>query len=150
MNVKVLFLRDVAGTAKAGDIREVTPGYARNYLFPRRFAVAADASTVAQTEKRIERGKLKEQEQLAGAQEAAQRLKKVTLTVYAKAGDGGRLFGAVTDADIASQLKRETGLEIDKKSIEIAEPIKTLGPQELQINLHPDVVASLRVVVAAE
>ena len=150
MNVKVLFLRDVPGTAKAGDIREVTPGYARNYLFPKRLAVAADSSTVAQTEKRIERTKLREQEQLESAREAAQQLKKVTLTVYAKAGDGGRLFGAVTNGDIATQLKRETGLDIDKKSIEIGEPIKTLGPQELQINLHPDVVASLRVVVAAE
>jgi len=77
-------------------------------------------------------------------------LKKLTVTVYAKTGEGGRLFGSVTNADIATQLKREAGLDIDKRKIEVEPPIKSLGPHEVTVQLHTEVTETLRVVVAAQ
>jgi len=77
-------------------------------------------------------------------------MKKLTVTVYAKAGEAGRLFGTVTNADIAQQLKREAAIDIDKRKIEIEPAIKSLGPHEVEVELHPEVKATLKVVVAAQ
>jgi large subunit ribosomal protein L9 len=141
--MKVLFLKEVAGTAKPGDVREVSPGYARNFLFPQHLAVIADQNTVDQIRRRVEKA-------LIDAKETAQRLRKLTVTVYAKAGEAGRLFGTVTTADVAKQLKREAGIDIDKRKIEIDPPIRSLGPHEATIELHPEVTETLKVVVAAQ
>ena len=84
------------------------------------------------------------------AKEVAGKLKRLTVTIYAKTGDGGRLFGSVTNADIAQQLKREAGLDIDKRKIEIDPPIKSLGPHEVIVQLHADIKESLKVVVATQ
>jgi large subunit ribosomal protein L9 len=75
---------------------------------------------------------------------------RITVTLYAKAGEGGRLFGSVTNADIAQQLKREAGIDVDKRKIEVEPPIRSLGPHEVTLNLHTEVTATLRVVVAAK
>lgn len=148
--MKVLFLKEVSGTAKAGDVKEVTPGYARNYLLPQRLAVLADERTVTQMRQREEAAKRRAEKALTDARDAAGRLKRLTLTVYAKTGDGGRLFGSVTNADIAQQLKREAGLDIDKRKISVDPPIKSLGTHEVSVQLHSDITETVKVVVVAQ
>ena len=148
--MKVLFLKEVAGTAHPGDVREVAPGYARNFLFPQHLAVVADERVVDQIRKREEAARRRAEKELTDARDAAARLRKLTVTIYAKTGEGGRLFGSVTNTDVAQQLKREAGLDIDKRKIEIETPIKSLGPHEVTVELHPEVTETLRVVVAAQ
>ena len=148
--MKVLFVKEVAGTARPGDVREVTPGYARNFLFPKHLAVVADERVVDQIRKREEAARRRAEKELTDARDAAARIKKLTVTIYAKTGEGGRLFGSVTNTDVAQQLKREAGIDIDKRKIEIETPIKSLGPHEVSVELHPEVRETLRVVVAAQ
>ena len=148
--MKVLFLKEVAGSARAGDVKEVTPGYARNFLFPKHLAVVADGRTVDQIRRREEAARRRVEKELTDARELGQRLRKLTVTLYAKTGEGGRLFGSVTNADVAQQLKREAGIDIDKRKIEIEPPIRSLGPHEVQVELHPEITETLKVVVAAQ
>ncbi|HXA27850.1 MAG TPA: 50S ribosomal protein L9 [Candidatus Angelobacter sp.] len=148
--MKVLFLKEVQGTAKAGDVKEVSPGYARNFLFPQKLAVVADDRVVDQIRQREEATRRRAEKALTEAREIEKRLQRITVTMYAKAGEGGRLFGSVTNADIAQQLKRESGIDLDKRKIEVEPAIKSLGPHEVTVQLHSDVTATLRVVVAAQ
>ena len=148
--MKVLFLKEVSGTAKAGDVKEVSPGYARNFLLPKHLAVVADGRVVEQIRQREEASRRRAEKALREAQEVAARLRKLTVTVYAKTGEGGRLFGSVTNGDIATQLKREAGLEVDRRKIEVEPPIRSLGPHEVTVQLHTEVSETLRVVVAAQ
>jgi len=148
--MKVLFLKDVEGTAKPGDVRDVAPGYARNYLLPKKLATVADDRVVEQVRAREEAARRRQEKALTDARGLSLRLKKLTVTVYAKTGEGGRLFGSVTNSDIAQQLKREAGIDIDKRKIAIDPPIKSLGPHEVAVELHAEVKETLRVVVAAQ
>jgi large subunit ribosomal protein L9 len=148
--VRVLFLKEVTGTAKAGDVKEVTPGYARNFLFPKHLAVVADDRVVEQIRKREEAARRRAEKELSDARDVAQRLRKLTVTVYAKTGEGGRLFGSITNSDVAQQLKREAGIDVDKRKIEIDSPIKSLGPHEVRVELHSEITETLKVVVAAQ
>jgi large subunit ribosomal protein L9 len=148
--VKVLFLKEVQGTAKAGDVKEVSPGYARNFLFPQKLAVVADDKVVDQIRQREDATRRRAEKALTEAREIERRLQRITVTMYAKAGEGGRLFGSVTNADIAQQLKREAGIDLDKRKIDVDPAIKSLGPHEVIVQLHSDVTATLRVVVAAQ
>ena len=148
--MKVMFLKEVTGTAKPGDVKEVAPGYARNFLFPKHLAVVADDRVVDQIRKRDDAARRRAEKQLSDAREVAGRLRKLTVTIYAKTGEGGRLFGSVTNTDVAQQLKREAGIDIDKRKIEIDPPIRSLGPHEVSVELHPEITETLRVVVAAQ
>ena len=148
--MKVLFVKEVSGTGRPGDVREVSPGYARNFLFPKHLAVVADDRVVDQIRQREEATRRRAEKALTEAREIEKRLQRITVTMYAKAGEGGRLFGSVTNADIAQQLKRESGIDVDKRKIEVEPAIKSLGPHEVVVSLHPDVTATLRVVVASQ
>ena len=148
--MRVLFLKEVTGTAKAGDVKEVTPGYARNFLFPKHLAVVADDRVVEQIRNREEAARRRAEKELNDARDVAQRLRKLTVTVYAKTGEGGRLFGSITNSDVAQQLKREAGIDVDKRKIEIDSPIKSLGPHEVRVELHSEITETLKVVVAAQ
>jgi large subunit ribosomal protein L9 len=148
--MKVYFLKEVPGTAHAGDVKEVAPGYARNFLLPKKAAVAADDKMVEQIRQREEAARRRAEKALTDAKELSVRLRKLTVTIYAKTGEAGRLFGSVTNADIAQQLKREAGVEIDKRKIAVDPPIKSLGPHEVEIELHAEVTETLRIVVAAK
>ena len=148
--MKVLFLQEVTGTAKAGDVKEVAPGYARNFLFPKHLAVVADARTIDQVRRREEVTRHRAEKAMDDAREMAQRIRKLTVTIYAKAGEAGRLFGTVTNADVATQLKREAGIDVDKRKIEIEPPIRSLGPHEVTVELHPEITETLKIVVASQ
>lgn len=148
--MKVLFLKEVPGSAKAGDVKEVAPGYARNFLLPQKLAVVADDKTVAQIQEREEAARRRAEKQLAEAKDQAIKIKRLTVTIYAKTGEGGRLFGSVTNADIAQQLKREAGIDIDKRKIEVEPAIKSLGPHDVTVQLAGDITETLKVVVASQ
>lgn len=148
--MKVLFLKDVEGTAKPGDVKEVAPGYARNHLLPKKLATIADDRLIEQVRHREEAVRRRAEKAVTEARELSSRLKKLTVTVYAKTGEGGRLFGSVTNADIAQQLKREAGISIDKRKISVEPAIKSLGPHEVEVELHSEMRETLRVVVAAQ
>ena len=147
--MKVLFLQETDG-AKAGDVKEVSPGYARNFLFPKKLAIVADERVVEQIKQKEEATRRRAEKALTEAKDIEQRLRRITVTLYSKAGEGGRLFGSVTNADVAQQLKREAGIDVDKRKIEVEPAIKSLGPHEVTVHLHPDVTTTLRVVVAAQ
>ena len=147
--MKVLFLQETDG-ARAGDVKEVSPGYARNFLFPKKLAIVADERVVDQIRQKEEATRRRAEKALTEARDIEQRLRRITVTLYSKAGEGGRLFGSVTNADVAQQLKREAGIEVDKRKIEVEPPIKSLGPHEVTVHLHADITATLRVVVAAQ
>ncbi|MDR1736581.1 MAG: 50S ribosomal protein L9 [Oscillospiraceae bacterium] len=148
--MKVILQQDVPGQGKRGELVTVSDGYARNYLMPRKLAIEATSGALNEY-KQTEKAKA---DHLAGeirrAQQAAERLKSCNVKVAAKAGAGGRLFGAVTSAEIASALKEQFGVELDKKSLVMPEPIKHHGLYELKCKLGHEVSAVLKVEVAQE
>jgi large subunit ribosomal protein L9 len=148
--VKVLLLENVKGLGKAGEVKEVADGYARNYLIPRGMAVPATPENLSQAEykKRIQEAKMK---RLAEDMQAlAEALSEITLTFKVKAGEKDKLFGSITNAEIALALERQLGRPFDKHKVELEEPIKQLGIYNVPIRLMPGLVAQVRVVVEKE
>ncbi len=148
--MKVILIKDDKNLGKKGSIVNAKTGYARNFLIPRGVAIEATPENMETWEKnRIEEEKL-EKENRAKANEIKKKLSEITLTIKAKAGEGGRLFGAITSADIAKKLKQEHKIDVDKKKIELSENIKEAGMKNIDIKLYPDVVATLKVNVRPE
>jgi len=145
--MKVIFLQDVPNVAQAGQLKEVADGYARNYLIPRKLAALAQHQAVSQVEirtKKIEVRLTTELKELAGQLEG----KEVSLK--AKAGAKEKLYGSITSADIAAELKNVTGIEIDKRKIELEEPIRQLGSYEIALKLGKDIAPKIKVTVTEE
>ncbi len=148
--MKVLLLENVKGLGKAGEVKEVADGYARNYLIPRGMAVPATPENLSQAEykKRIQEAKMK---RLAEDMQAlAEALSEITLTFKVKVGEKDKLFGSITNAEIALALERQLGRPFDKHKVELEEPIKQLGIYSVPIRLMPGLVAQVRVVVEKE
>lgn len=148
--MKLVLTADVKALGKKGEVVEVADGYARNYLLPRGLAVAATQGKLKALEKEKSEAAAREARELAQARQWADRLKDQGVTVRAKAGEGGRLFGSVTNHDVAAALEKECGLHIDKRKVELAEPIKRLGEHKAVVHLHPKVKAQVTVHVVAE
>ena len=147
-HVKLILRESVPSLGEAGDLVNVKTGYARNYLIPRGKAIVATESNVKHLEhqKRVVAEKVSKELKEVGA--LRDRLRQVTLEVTAQAGEEGRLFGSVTAANVAELLAAQ-GFEIDRRRIELAEPIKALGEHRVSVKLHRDVVAEVRVRVTA-
>ncbi len=143
--MKVILLQDVRGQGKRGEMINVSDGYARNFLFPRKLAQEATADNV-NTMRMNDKAK-KEKEQKAREEAAAQsaKLREMTLTVYAKGGGAGRLFGSVTSQEISDALKAQEGIELDKRKIVIEETIKTVGLYTVKVKLGFGIDAPLKV-----
>lgn len=147
--MKVIFLKDLKGQGKKGEVKEVSEGYARNFLIPRGYAQIANEGNLKQLEqlhKAESRRKEKEKEE---AMETAEKLKSVTLPFQVKAGEGGRLFGSITSKQIADGLEK-LGFKIDKRKILLDDPIRSLGVTNVQIRLHPEVTATVNVHITEE
>ena len=143
--MKVILQQDVRGQGKKGQMIDAAEGYARNFLIPRKLAVLATPDAV-NTMKRQEKARLAEEAaNKAAAQEAAEKLKNCPVRVSAKAGAGGKLFGAVTNDAIATALKANAGIELDKRKIVISDPIKNVGTYTVQCKLGYEIVAPLTV-----
>lgn len=148
--MKIVLREDVDTLGRKGDLVDVADGYARNFLVPRGLAIRATKGATKQAEAMRRNREAREVRDRESAQEIAARLDGVRIEVKARAGEGGKLFGSVTNADVADAVKAATEVELDRRTIELAEPIKELGPAELPVRLHPDVVATLSVEVVAE
>ena len=148
--MKVILQQDVKGQGKKGQMVDVSDGYARNFLFPKKLAVEATADNV-NTMKLQEKARLaKLAEEKAQAQAIAEQLKELTVRVVAKGGNGGRLFGAVTTKEVSDALKAQHNIEINKAKLVLDEPIKSFGGYELKAKLGHDVNAIVKVVVVEE
>ena len=147
--MRVVLLEDVKGTGKAGETREVADGFARNFLIPRQLATPATKGAVDRLERekatvaRQRDRELDEARTLAGKLEAAQ------VTLKLRTGKDGKLFGAVTNADVASALKQQHGITVDRRKIEFVEPVRALGPATAEVKVHTQVVARVPLMVTS-
>ena len=145
-NLKVILRQDVPDLGQSGDIVTVKPGYARNFLLPRGMAFEATGANIKQLEEEKRRGEAKSKQQYLEARRRASQLENVSLTFHANAGDEGKLFGSITSADIAERLKEQNlDFEVDKRDIELEEPIKSLGVYNVAVRLHTEVKPEVKV-----
>ena len=147
--MKVILKRDVKGLGREGDLKEVKDGYARNYLLPTGAVVAADKGAVANWERHREQREDRDRSVRAEAEATAEKLRALALQVPVKAGERGRLFGAVTGHQIADLIHQE-GIELDRHALHLREPIKALGDYKVDVRLMPGVEAIVNVSVVAE
>lgn len=145
--MKVILLQDVEGLGKAGDLKDVANGYARNFLLPSRLAAAATPELLANQQQRIAAEQRKREKQQESNQQQAERLGQVSLTFKARVGRQGRLYGSITSQDIAAGLRESEGITIDRRVIELPEPIRTLGtfkvPVKLAQKLEPEITVNV-------
>ena len=146
----VILNRDVKGTGKAGDIVKVSDGYARNMLIPKGYAKEATEGNVRNLEKQKAIAAEKKAEEKAAAQALAEKVNAVSVTIKTKAGEGGRIFGSITSKDIADALADQQKLTVDKKKIQLDNPIKQTGELTVDIKLYPEVMAKLKVIITAQ
>lgn len=144
--MKVILKQDVKGHGKAGDLVSVSDGYARNFLFPRNLAIVADAQAMNEFRNKEESVKYHAAVEKQKAEDAAALLKGQGLTMHAKAGQNGKLFGSVTSKEVAEELNRRFSLQLDKRKI-VMDDIKAFGAYPVEIKLHPGVVAKITVTV---
>lgn len=147
-SVKVILKQDMDNLGESGDVVDVKPGYARNYLIPQGLAYEASEANVRRLEEESRRAEERAKRDYLEARRRAAQLEGAVLTFHARAGEGGKLFGSVTSADIADRLN-EGGLdfEVDRRRVDMDEPLKQLGAFMVPINLHPDVEVEVEVKV---
>lgn len=143
--MKVILLKDVKGTGKKGEMKEVSDGYARNFLLPKKLAVPADNTAVKELNEKKKSQEIKCQKEYEAAVELGKKMEEMNIVIYSKAGDGGRLFGSITSKDIAEQVKKQHSIEVDKRKVLLEEPIRVLGSRFVEIKIHQKVVTKIRV-----
>lgn len=146
----VILNRDIKGTGKAGDVVNVSDGYARNMLLPKGYATEATEGNIRSLKKQKAIAAERKAEEKAAAQQTAEKIGKVSVEIKTKAGEGGRIFGSITSKDIADALKAQHNITVDKKKILLDSPIKQTGEMTVEIKLYTDVNAKLKVVVNAQ
>lgn len=148
--MKVIFLKDVKGQGKKGEVKEVSDGYARNVLLKNKSAVEANAAAMNQ----LKGQQRKDEENAAAELQAAKDLKvtveKLTVELTSKTGEGGRLFGSITSKQIADELNKAHGIKLDKRKMDLPEAIRTLGVTNVEVKLHHEVSATLKVHVTEQ
>jgi len=148
--MKVILNEDIRSLGKKGDIVEVSDGYARNYLLKKKKGVEANARTLNDLKLKKAKEEKDAQENYEAAQELAKKLENEKIVIPIKTGEGGRAFGSVSSKEIASAVEDQLHLTVDKKKIQLQEPIKELGTREVSIRLHPKVTATLTLEVTQE
>jgi large subunit ribosomal protein L9 len=148
--MKVIFLRDVAGIGRAGQVKEVADGYARNYLIPKGLAKPANEGAVRQAEEEKALAERRYGRELSAAQTLAEQLNNLTIRFQAKVGEQDILFGTITSADIAEGIQNKIGVEVDRRKIEVGEPIRRPGIYSIPIHLMGDLEPRVNVVVERE
>lgn len=148
--MKVVLRDDLDNLGKKGDIVDVADGYARNFLMPRGLAIAASKGAVKQAETMQRARAAKEARDREGAEQLAARLAAQPVHIAARAGEAGKLFGSVTATDVAAAVESQLGVELDRRKLDLAEPLRELGPHTITFRLHPEVEATFDVVIEAE
>ncbi|UIF28813.1 50S ribosomal protein L9 [Levilactobacillus brevis] len=150
--MKVIFMKDVRGKGKRGEIKNVPDGYAQNFLIKRGLAKEANQAAMSQLKGERKAEERREAENLAEAQDLQKHLEndKTVVEIVAKAGEDGRLFGSIPSKQIVQALQKQFDLKIDKRKVELPEPIRSLGYTNVPVKLHSEVTAKIRVHVAAK
>ena len=146
---QAILLKDVENVGDRGDVVDVSSGYLRNYLLPRKLAQSATAGSIAEAKRRMEAAERAQQELADKAQENAALLGRTVLTISQPAGDDGRLFGSVTAQDIVTAIKQARGLQLDKRKVQLEQPIRTTGTHMVTIEVHDGVTADVKTMVTA-
>ncbi len=147
--MKVLFKKDVAEVARAGQVKDVADGYARNYLIPRGLAVVANAAALKQVAEVQAVAARRATEEEDSARSLKENLEAQPIVLQAKAGSTGRLYGSITTSDVVTAVKRQLGADLDRRDVEIAEPVRQLGTYTVAARLHKGVTANLTIEVRA-
>ena len=147
--MKLILTQDVSGLGAPGDVVEVKDGYGRNYLLPRGFAIEWTRGGEKQVTQIKRARKVREVRDLGHANEIKQALEALTITMPARAGEAGRLFGSITTTDVADAVKAAGGPVLEKRAIVLAAPIKTVGKHSAKVEVHPDVTATVTLEVVA-
>lgn len=145
--MKVLLLQDVKGQGKKDEIINVSDGYARNFLFPKKLAVVADNKAISDAKNREESKKHKIETEKAAARELAEKLDSVVVKIGQSAGADGKLYGSVTSSDIAEELKKQHSLEVDRRKIQMDGALKAYGAYDLDVKLYPEISGKIHVIV---
>jgi large subunit ribosomal protein L9 len=148
--MQVILLKDVERLGQAGELCDVAPGYARNYLIPQGLATAASEGALKQLELQRQADARRQEQLAAEAQKFATELEGLTLTLAAKTGEKDRLYGSITGGDVAEAMEQEIGTSVDRRKLELEEPIRELGTYSVPYKLLPDVTANIEVVVVRE
>ncbi len=148
--MKVLLKHDVSKLGKAGQTKNVADGYARNYLIPQGMAVLATPGAMKQADVLARAEQMRQAKLASDASTVAEAIKQVTLTFAARVGEGGKLYGSITTQQVADELKRTTGIEIDKRKLELREPIRALGTHKVAVHLATELEPELTVNVVSE
>ena len=143
--MKVILLKDVKGKGNKGDIKDVPTGYAHNYLFKNNLAEEATPGNIKKLQNKQKKAERNEAEIKQEAEDIKNTLEKATVEIKAKSGDSGQLFGSITNKQIAEELKKQYQLEVDRRKIELPEPIRSLGTTKVPVKLHPDVTGTINV-----
>ena len=146
---QAILLKDVENVGERGEVIDVSPGYLRNYLLPRKLAQSATPASIAEAERRREAAERAQRELAERAEENAALLSRTVLTIPQAAGDDGRLFGSVTAQDIVDALKQARGMKIDRRKVMLEQPIRTTGTHMVTIDVHEGVTANVKTIVTA-
>ncbi|HEY8486973.1 MAG TPA: 50S ribosomal protein L9 [Limnochordales bacterium] len=148
--MKVILTQDVKGLGRAGQLVEVADGYGRNYLVPRGMAVVATEGSARAVQRQQEQLQKRLERELEQARQLAARLEGQPLVIGVRAGEGGRLYGSVTAADVAAALQRQFGVTVDRRRVELESPIKSLGSYPVTVRLAPGIATTMTVVVQSQ
>lgn len=143
--MKVILLDNIKGVGKKDEIINASDGYARNFLLPKKLAVEANSANMSKLKAKQDSNQYRKNVEKEEAQKISEKLKGILLKISVKAGENGKIFGSITSKEIAENLKTQYQIEVDKKKIELKEPIKTLGSFTVQIRLYEGVVGNLKV-----
>lgn len=148
--MKVIFLQDVKGKGKKGEVKDVAVGYAQNFLLKNNLAIEATPASISKLKGQQNRDEKNAAEELEEAKQVKVQIEKVTVEMKAKSGEGGRLFGSITAKQIADELKKAEGIKVDRRKMDLPDAIRALGYTNVPIRIHPDVTATLKVHVTEE
>lgn len=146
----IILLQDVDNLGYKDDVVNVKPGYARNFLIPRNMALVANRSNLKALEEKLRQTELKRQKLLAEYEAQAKKIEEATIKVGAKVGTSGKIFGSITNIQVADAIKNTTGVEVDRKKLKLQDEIKSLGTYKAKVELHKDVVIEFDFEVIAE
>ena len=148
--MKVILLQDIKGVGKKDEIINASDGHAKNYLFPKKLAVPADKEHMSKLEAKKSSENHKKELEKEAAKKNKEKIAKITLKIATKCGENGKIFGSITSKEIAENLKKQYQIEVDKKKVQLNEPIKILGTTNVDIKLFEGIIATLKVMVVEE
>ncbi len=148
--MRVMLLKDVANVGQAGDVKEVADGYGRNYLIPRRLAILAGKGAEGEARRLREAAERREAKARAEALELAEAIDDKTVVCRLKVGAGGKVFGAITNEDVAVALQKQHQVEVDRRRIDLKDPLKELGEHRVTLRLHRDVIAHVNLIITQD